>query len=97
MLAILEDAVNVYRREAAAQSPNGRKLFDEAEEWIESGDQAWIFSFENICAILALDAGYLRRGLRAWKEQVRRSPRPQKDEAAGSPATGEVLRKASGE
>src|SRR5947207_3430942 len=51
-----------------AQDPRGRQLFHEAEEWIEDADQSWLFSFQNICDVLGLDADYLRRGLRVWKE-----------------------------
>ena len=33
-------------------------------------DQTWLFSFQNICDVLGLDADYLRRGLRVWKERA---------------------------
>ena len=70
MIAVLEDAIDVYRKQAAAADERGRQLFSEAEEWIEDGDRTWLFSFQNICDVLDLDADYLRRGLRAWKEKV---------------------------
>lgn len=70
MVAILEDAVDVYRKQAAARDRKRRQLFEDAEEWIESDDRAWIFSFENICDVLSIDASYLRKGLRAWKKRV---------------------------
>ena len=40
------------------------------EEWIEDADRTWLFSFQNICDVLGLDADYLRRGLRVWKERA---------------------------
>lgn len=70
MLAILEDAVDVYRKQAAAQDAHRRSLFTEAESWIESEDRTWIYSFLNICDVLSIDAGYLRRGLRVWKQRA---------------------------
>src|SRR5713101_7236360 len=71
MIAVLEDAVDVYRKQAAAQEARGQQLLREAEEWIEDRDRTWLFSFENICDVLDIDAEYLRRGLHAWKARVR--------------------------
>jgi hypothetical protein len=70
MVAILEDAVDVYRKQAGARDRKRRQLFEDAEEWIESADRSWIFSFENICDVLSIDAGYLRKGLRVWKQRA---------------------------
>jgi hypothetical protein len=71
MVAILEDAVNVYLKHAAAREQHNRRLFDEAEEWIEAHEPTYIFSFENICDLLGTDPGYVRRGLRAAKARAR--------------------------
>ena len=70
MIAVLEDAVDVYRKQAGARDARAQQLFHEAEEWIEDPDQTWLFSFQNICDVLGLDADYLRRGLRVWKERA---------------------------
>jgi hypothetical protein len=67
MVAILEDAVDVYRKQAGARDRKRRQLFEDAEAWIESSDTSWIFSYENICDVLGIDATYLRKGLRLWK------------------------------
>jgi len=74
MVAILEDAVNVYLKQAGAQEGPNRQLFDEAEQWIEAEDATYIFSFESICDIVGLDLAYLRRGLRAAKQRARQAP-----------------------
>ena len=76
MIAVLEDAVDVYRKQAGARDPRTQQLFQEAEEWIEDPDRTWLFSFQNICDVLDIDADYLRRGLHAWKERAsgRREP-----------------------
>jgi hypothetical protein len=79
MLAILEDAVDVYRKQAGARDRKRQRHFLDAEAWIEDTDASWIFSFENICVALGLDPEYLRGGLRAWKR-----------EAGGGP-TGQVV------
>jgi len=70
MVAILEDAVDVYRKQAGARDRKRRQLFEDAEGWIESADKSWIFSYENICEVLGIDPTYLRKGLRVWKQRA---------------------------
>ena len=67
MLAVLRDAVVCFQDYAGAQDQRKRRLFLETEEWILSEDSFHLFSFENVCASLGFDAGYLRRGLMRWK------------------------------
>jgi hypothetical protein len=69
MIAVLEDAVDVYRKQVDSTDPRGKQLFREAEEWIANPDPSWLYSFENICDVLDLNAEYLRRGLHAWKRR----------------------------
>src|SRR5690242_12514820 len=45
MVAILEDAVDVYRKQAGSRDRKRRQLFCDAEAWIESAERSWIFSF----------------------------------------------------
>ena len=95
MIAVLEDAVDVYRKQAGANDQRGQQLFSEAEEWIEDADRTWLFSFQNICDVLDLDADYLRRGLHALKEKARGSRRGQVVTLhAGDP---DQMKKASGD
>ena len=70
MIAILEDALNVYCRMAETADARARELFVEAEEWFESRDDEWLFSFESVCTVLGFEPEYLRRGLRAWKRRA---------------------------
>src|SRR5437763_4545235 len=77
MIAVLEDAVDVYRKQAGNKDPRGEQLFNEAEAWIEDPDRTWLFSFQNICDVLDIDADYLRRGLREWKQRARSGHRGQ--------------------
>jgi hypothetical protein len=64
LAAILEDAVQEYRKYSRAHDANGKKRFREVEEWIMRGGNDWIFSFDNVCDLLGLDPEYVRRGLR---------------------------------
>ena len=98
MVAVLEDAVSMYLKHAGATSAPHAELFREAEEWIEERDSTWCFSFENVCAVLDLDAEYLRGGLRARKRRALQSQTSGPD----APATDEAplpaeRRRASGE
>jgi hypothetical protein len=67
MLAVLHDAVVCFQDHVKARDKRKRRLFLEAEEWILSEDSRYLFSFENVCASLGFDAGYLRHGLLHWK------------------------------
>ena len=64
MLAILQDAVESYQRHALTRNAAHREEFEEARKWIESTESEWVFSFENICTVLGIDADYVRDGLR---------------------------------
>ena len=93
MIAVLEDAVDVYRKQAGSRDPRSRQLFLEAEQWIEDTDATWLFSFENICHVLDLDPTYIRRGLHVWRQRARNRPTPVVSLQTEAP---EELRKASG-
>lgn len=69
MLAVLEDAIDCFQKYVFSRDPRGRQMFDEAEEWTTSTDRTWLFSFENICDTLEINAEYVRRGLREWRSK----------------------------
>jgi hypothetical protein len=67
MLALLEDAIVCFQDNFGVDDKRKKALFEDAEQWILDRDASYIFSFENICEVLGLDAGYLREGLLRWK------------------------------
>jgi hypothetical protein len=67
LMAILEDAIHLYQKYAAARDRAGKEQFHEVEEWIMHQGSDWLFDFDNVCALLGLDPQYLRRGLRQLK------------------------------
>jgi hypothetical protein len=67
LLAVLEDAVRCFQTYLFAKKPHERQLFDKAEEWINSTEADWLFSFENICELLGLQSSALRGALHKWK------------------------------
>jgi len=85
MIAVLEDAVRIYLKHAGSEGEAG-DLFREIEEWVEDRTADHLYAFENICAVLDLDAEYLRRGLRARKT---RGPR-RAEASSTAPDDGEA-------
>ena len=75
MLAVLEDAVGTFQKYVTAPTRRGQRLFTEAEEWFASRATDWPFEFENICAALGLEPGFLRKGLWRWRD-AQRGPAP---------------------
>ena len=75
VVAVLEDAVNCFRKNLFAADPKAHQLFVEAEEWITAHDPSWFFSFANVCETLGLEPDYLREGLLHWKERQLRARR----------------------
>jgi hypothetical protein len=64
MLAVLEDAVAIYRKYAGMGGRKHRKLLRETEEWLFSDDTSWPFSFVNACQTVGVDVTWLRAHLR---------------------------------
>lgn len=65
--ALLDNGIADFQRFIFARDRKSARRFAEAESWIVSDDSDWLFSFANCCAVLGIDAGYLRKGLLAWQ------------------------------
>lgn len=63
LVAILDDAVQEYRKYYRAHDAEGKRRFREVEGWVMHEGDGWIFSFGNVCELLGLDPDYVRRGL----------------------------------
>ena len=70
MLAVLGKAVEYFQKYVLAKDERGKKLFQEAEEWILDKNSDWLYSFENICEVFGLHPDYMRQGLLCWKEAM---------------------------
>ncbi len=93
--ALLKDGIDSYIKYLSAKPRRGRKsLANEAEEWIFSKDEEWPFSFENVCRVLKIDPGYIRRILLHYKQEYIQRKEANAQTATVSPAT-ESLRLAS--
>ena len=73
MLAILKEALDSFFKHLGATDKKGKAIFQEAEGWIREKDNGWIFSFENVCESVGINASYLRVGLFRRKASARHS------------------------
>ena len=78
MLAVLEDGIACFQGHFFKPSRTNEKLFQEAEDWINSNDDA-VFSFNNICESLGFDPERLRNGLEQWKARQIGAPREERN------------------
>lgn len=69
MLAVLEDALDCYRKYATAREGQGLQMFRDVDVWIASRDRRWFYSYENICDILEINSDYLRGGLSKFRQE----------------------------
>jgi hypothetical protein len=68
MAALLSDGIEAYILHCSAKR-GGERI--DAVEWVETRDQDYVFSFDNVCDCLGIDAEYLRLGLMRYVEAVR--------------------------
>jgi hypothetical protein len=78
MLAVLEDSVMCYQKYAGCTRPRGRRLFEEAEQWLFEEDPNWPFSFESISSVFGIHPDYFRTRLVRWKEELLSQPSEQR-------------------
>ena len=69
MRAVLEDAIECFRKQGLKSGRRAQRIAREAEEWLFNDDQRWPFSFLNICHVLGIDPGYIRRGLKQLRRE----------------------------
>jgi len=67
--AILRDAVDCYLRDCFSKNRHRKRSFREAEEWFFKSDGYGVFSLENVCSVLNIDPGYIRRTLKEYEQQ----------------------------
>ena len=70
--AVLEDGIECYLRYGDHLSSAKRKLFQEAQDWIEAIEGEGLCCFSSICGAFQLDPDYLRRRLREIRKHQTR-------------------------
>jgi len=86
MLAVLQDAIDTWRKFARTEGTRAERLAGEAWAWISSDDMSWPFSFARICEALGLDGDRLRAGLRGWLASMIMQPSEPQAETPPAPA-----------
>jgi len=64
MLAVLEDALGIYRKYAGMPGRKHRRLVAETEQWLFSDDTSWPFSFVNVCHAVDIEVAWIRGQLK---------------------------------
>lgn len=71
LLGVLESAVHDFQKHIFAKHAKERALFSNAEDWIATPGQHYMFSFDNVCSGIGLDPSYVRKGLMNWRDSKR--------------------------
>ena len=61
LLAVLEDGIRTFLKNARATHGRALNLRREAFTWLMTDDRSDVFAFENICEALGIDAARLRQ------------------------------------
>jgi hypothetical protein len=61
LLAVLEDGIRTFLKNARATHGRALNLRREAFSWLTTDDRSDVFAFENICEALGIDAPRLRQ------------------------------------
>ena len=63
MAALLSDGIEAYILLCTARKSTERT---DDQEWVETPNPDYVFSFDNVCECLGIDAEYLRLGLKKY-------------------------------
>ena len=67
MVSVLDDAIFRFLALRGALGKRAAQERKELEDWFESEDVSWLFSFESICATLDVNAAGIREAVSRWK------------------------------
>ncbi len=65
LIAVLRDAINLYARTRGRKAHREVEQFEEVNSWFEATGARGLFAFENVCEVLGIDPGRLRRWLKS--------------------------------
>ncbi len=76
MAALLSDGIEAYIHQATSRATDlyavaRPKVRTDACEWVETPDESYVFSFDNVCECLGINPEYLRLGLLRYIETNR--------------------------
>jgi hypothetical protein len=70
LFAVLQDAIRCYFHSRTGKTYQRRLEFREVKRWFEDRSDCALFAFENVCGLLGIDSGALRRSLELASGQV---------------------------
>lgn len=70
LLSVLQDALRSLFQYHCSRTLAGKRIFRETQAWLLSSEQRGLYSFENVCAYLALDPVYIRKGLQRFLHET---------------------------
>jgi hypothetical protein len=88
MLAVLNDALATYARDAAVPDRRRHRLAADAEQWLFSDDRDWPFSFVNVCDALGIDVAWLRARVQRGSPATTAPPSAAAGAAGSTPPEG---------
>jgi len=88
--AILRDAIDCYLRDCCAENRHKKSSFRDAEEWFFSADDYDVFSLENICGVLNINPGYIRKSLLSYQQNHRARANSQAEKTREEPSAGHL-------
>lgn len=68
MAALLSDGIEAYILHSTSKRKGDRI---DAQEWVETRDQDYVFSFDNVCDCLGINPEYLRLGLKRYVDAAK--------------------------
>ena len=63
LLAVLFDGIQTYITNAKSNTTEGKRKYKEAQTWIIVDESDYVFSFDNLCDAVGIDANCLRSAL----------------------------------
>jgi hypothetical protein len=78
-LAVLEQALEDLEKHRHATANQPRRIYCQAEAWVQSNDRRWPYSFVNVCEMLNLCSDRLRAFALARKVACVPKPAPADD------------------
>ena len=72
MAALLSDGIEAYIAQCSGMDEvEFTNLRTDVREWVDTKDEDYVFSFDNVCDCLGIDADYLRLGLTRYLLAIR--------------------------
>lgn len=72
MAAILSDGIEAFMEQAQGII-KGISAKHDAIDWVECDDCSYVFSFDNVCSSLGINANYLRFGLARYIQSIKKA------------------------